>query len=154
MFRFLKITCFLKKKQCLSLQAICTVLSNRNSLRDDSKPSPLRSPQGRKSPFWITPQERQPFPHPIPENLKSEKFPFPRFTIFNSPFHSAVSPFPAQPLHPCQHSVGLTRRFTSGLGPTFRRWSTTKQGLDSLQSSTKLSICVVYLIIKSIGAKQ
>lgn len=110
--------------------------------------------RGEKAPFGLPPQERQPFPHPIPENLRSEKFPFPRFTIFNSPFHSAVSPFPAQPLHPCQHSVGLTRRFTSGLGPTFRRWSTTKQGLDSLQSSTKLSICVVYLIIKSIGAKQ
>ena len=46
--------------------------------------------------------------------------------IFNIPFHSAVPPFPAQSLHLCQHSVGLTRRFTSGLGPTFRRWSTTK----------------------------
>lgn len=113
----------------MSLQAICTVLSNRNSLRDDKNLSPLHSPHGQKSPFWITTQEKQPFPHPIPENLKSEKFPFPRFTIFNSPFHSAVSPFPAQPLHPCQHSVGLTRRFTSGLGPTFHRWSTTKLGL-------------------------
>ena len=100
----------------MSLQAISTVLSNRNSLRDDSKPSPLHSPQGQKSPFWITSQERQPFPHPIPENLKSEMFPFLRFTIFNSPFHSAVPPSTAQPLHPCQQ---LTRRFTSGLGLRF-----------------------------------
>ena len=90
---------------------------------------PLHSPQGQKGPFWITPQERQPFPHPIPENLKSEMFPFPCFTIFNSPFHSAVPPSNAQPLHPCQHSVGLTKSFTSGLGPTFRRWNTIKRGL-------------------------
>jgi len=142
-FAFWKSAVFWRKTQSLSLQAICTVLSNRNSLRDDSKPSPLHSPQGQKSPFWITPQERQPFPHPIPENLKSEMFLFPRFTIFNSPFHSAVPPSNAQPLHPCQHSVGLTKSFTSGLGPTFRRWNTTKLGLDTLLSSTKMSSFVI-----------
>ena len=128
-FTFWKSVVFWRKTQCLSLQAICTVLS------------PLHSPQGQKSPFWIPPQERQPFPHPIPENLKSKKFPFPRLTIFNSPFHSAVPPSTAQPLHPCQHSVGLTRRFTSGLWPirftlldfrpVFRHWRTTKLNLGS-----------------------
>ena len=87
--------------------------------------------------FGLPPQERLPFPHPIPENLKSEIFPFPRFTIFNSPFHSAVPPSNAQSLHPCQHSVGLTRRFTSGLDSTFRRWNTTKLGLDFYPQNQK-----------------
>ena len=39
-----------------------------------------------------------------------------------APLRSGFSPSSnVQPLHRCQHSVGLTRRFTSGLGPTLRR---------------------------------
>ena len=109
-FRFLSILQFPKKNLVFVAIGDCTALSNRNSLRDDSVPSPLHSPQGQKSPFWITPQERRPFPHPIPENPKAKCFPN-RFWIFNSPFHFAVPPSNVLSLH-------LSQRFAVGTRPS------------------------------------
>ena len=115
-FRFLSILQFPKKNPVFVAVGDCTALSNRNSLRDDSLPSPLHSPQGQKSPFWITPQERRPFPHPIPENPKAKCFPN-RFLDFQ------------QPVSLCCTSE---QRPVVASQPTFRRWNTTKLGLDSL----------------------
>ncbi len=96
-------------------RCVGTVLSNRNSLRDDSKPSPLHSPQGQKRPFWITPQERQPFPHPIPENLQKRNVSLTRFFDFQ------------QPVSLCCTSE---QRSAVASQPTFRRWNTTRLGLE------------------------